>query len=334
MIRSIRTAALGLALCVGITSSALPDAYVTPASTYRWDTAAGIRFNDVGGIRFNDVGGIRFNDVGGIRFNDVGGLLFSDTSGIRFNDVGGIRFNDVGGITFNKTGSGPSIDLSLLNLLVTLPDTSAIGVIITYQSMPTALDLNDLRSIGITGGTVFANLPMVVVNATKDQIIAVAAFAHVRSIWQDRLLTWVTHESLEFIGVRQAEADPAMRTTLGLPFDGRGVTIAFVDTGIDATHPDLPFGSKVLQNVRVHTAAGNPAAFLPPAYTEGLPNTDLVLGHGTFGAGIAAGTGSASGGYYRGVAPGAGLVGISVGDVYIVNVLEGFDYLLSNALRY
>jgi serine protease AprX len=306
------------------------EPYVTPASVHRWNSAAGIRFNDAGGIRFNDAGGIRFNDAGGIRFNDAGGLLFADSSGIRFNDVGGIRFNDAGGIRFNDAG-GVSIGLPLLDLFPVLAGTSSINVVVSYDLLPGAAELAALQSIGISGGTIFRRLPMVVVTATRDQITALPALPGVRSVWADAQLGWVMDASRAFIGASQAEADPFLRGPAGLPYTGHGVSIAFLDTGIDATHPDLPFGSKVIQNARVEPGAGLPGAFVLPAYSEGLPNTDLVLGHGTFAAGVAAGTGAASGGLYRGVAPGAGLVGVSVGDIYLVNVLEGFDYVLWRA---
>ncbi len=319
MIRFDRAARLlPLLLPAVMPLSAIADTYVTPATAYRWGVAAGIRFNDVGGIRFND----------------VGGFLTADTTGIRFNDVGGIRFNDVGGIRFNDVGGGCAIDLELIDRIAFLPDTSVLNVIITYHAMPTARDLDDLRGLGVTGGSIFRSLPMVVVTATRDQIAAAAQLPSVRSIWSDRALAWVTNESLPFIGVEQAAADPSLRSVLGLPLSGAGVTIAFVDTGIDGTHPDLPFGSKVLQNVRLEGAAGTPGAFIEPLFTEGIANTDLVLGHGTFGAGIAAGTGEASGGVYRGVAIGAGLVGVSVGDLFIVNVLEGFDWILTHRAPY
>ncbi|WP_144300535.1 S8 family peptidase [Stackebrandtia nassauensis] len=72
--------------------------------------------------------------------------------------------------------------------------------------------------------------------------------------------------------------------------DGKGVTIAVLDTGIDSTHPDV--------SDRI-TATRN--------FTE-EPDTADGHGHGTHVASIAAGTGSASDGDYRGVAPGAALV--------------------------
>ncbi|QUQ66575.1 S8 family peptidase [Kutzneria sp. CA-103260] len=72
--------------------------------------------------------------------------------------------------------------------------------------------------------------------------------------------------------------------------DGAGTTVGIVDTGIDLTHPDLA-GAVV--------AAAN--------FTTDPGVTDSY-GHGTHVASIIAGTGKASGGRYRGIAPGAKLV--------------------------
>lgn len=70
---------------------------------------------------------------------------------------------------------------------------------------------------------------------------------------------------------------------------GAGVDVAVLDSGIDAGHPDL--AGRI-------TAAAN-------FTTE--PAGDAV-GHGTHVASIVAGSGNASGGTYRGVAPGANLL--------------------------
>ena len=70
--------------------------------------------------------------------------------------------------------------------------------------------------------------------------------------------------------------------------------------------------------------------FVYPANIEGLPNTDQVYGHGTFVAGVVAGSGAASNGRYTGVAPGAKIVGLSAGDLTLSFVLAGFDYLLEH----
>lgn len=71
--------------------------------------------------------------------------------------------------------------------------------------------------------------------------------------------------------------------------DGTGVTVAVLDTGIDATHPDFTGKLSAVQNF---TAA---------------PSADDTVGHGTHVASIIAGSGARSGGKYKGVAPGAEL---------------------------
>jgi serine protease AprX len=328
--------AIAYLLSVFAGAPALAGPYVTQTSGIRWDDVGGIRWDDVGGIRWDDVGGIRWNDVGGIRWDDVGGLLFSDATGLRWNDVGGIRWDDVGGLLFNgalQTGV-VDIDLDLLSRLSFLPDTSSIDVIVTYRAAPTAADLANLQAMGILGGTIFRSLPMVVVNATRDQITRIAALPAVRSVFSNRTLSFFDVESRTLIGLDDVEADPELPRPGGAALSGAGVTIAVLDTGVDATHPDLPLGSKVLGNVRLAGAVGSGLGFLDPQSVEGLPDTDLVLGHGTFVSSVAAGTGQASGGVYRGVAPGASILGLSAGDVFIINVLEGFDYILTNARRY
>ena len=73
-------------------------------------------------------------------------------------------------------------------------------------------------------------------------------------------------------------------------FDGSGVTVAVLDTGYDPTHPDL---------------AGRVAG--AQSFT-GEPDAVDGNGHGTHVASTIAGTGAASDGLHKGVAPGAQLL--------------------------
>lgn len=74
-------------------------------------------------------------------------------------------------------------------------------------------------------------------------------------------------------------------------YDGTGVKVAVLDSGYDASHPDL---QGVVVAERDFT--GSP---------DGMNDT---TGHGTHVSSVIAGTGAASGGRYKGVAPGAKLV--------------------------
>jgi subtilisin family serine protease len=73
-------------------------------------------------------------------------------------------------------------------------------------------------------------------------------------------------------------------------YDGTGVTVAVLDTGIDTNHPDL--AGKVVE-AKNFTAR---------------PDATDEHGHGTHVASTVAGSGAASGGRYKGVAPGAKLL--------------------------
>ncbi|WP_067276859.1 S8 family peptidase [Streptomyces jeddahensis] len=96
-------------------------------------------------------------------------------------------------------------------------------------------------------------------------------------------------------GIRKASLDKSV-PQIGAPkawaagYDGKGVKIAVLDTGIDATHPDLK--DQVIAEKNFSTAADAQDRF----------------GHGTHVASIAAGTGAKSGGKFKGVAPGAKLL--------------------------
>ena len=307
--------------------------YATEVSGIRWNEVGGIRWNEVGAPLWTDTAGIRWNEVGGIRWNEVGGPLFSDSSGIRWNEVGGIRWNEVGALELvNPTDTGPAtVGLDLLSSLAALPDTSTIDVVVTYRAMPGGADLDQLTALGISGGMIFQQLPMVVVNATKQQVAAIAALPAVRSVYANRTLSFFDDASGAAIGLDELAADPELRLTGDLAVSGAGVTIAVLDTGIDGEHPDLAFGDKLVQNVRLTGELTGVVGFSYPTPIEDIVDTDQLLGHGTFVASVAAGDGSASSGLYAGVAPGASLLGLSAGDLLILNVLEGFDYILDHA---
>jgi serine protease AprX len=220
----------------------------------------------------------------------------------------------------------PELALAI-NQANTLADDSNINAVVVYHQLPTDSDLSDLQRIGILGGTRFHVVPAIYVSATADQLIAVSRLRNVRSLYKNRTLTLNADPAQGLTGVERVRRDAdIIRSNAGTPLSGRGVTVAVLDTGIDSTHGDL--AGRVAQNVKLADVQSAPAGFNYPANIENLPNTDQALGHGTFVAGVIGGNGAKSGGQYAGVAPGARLVGMSAGDINLVFVLNGLDYLL------
>jgi serine protease AprX len=115
----------------------------------------------------------------------------------------------------------------------------------------------------------------------------------------------------------------------GQTVTGSNVRVAVLDTGLDPLHGDL--AGRVERNIKFVGLGGLGVNFNYPINIEGLPTTDLISGHGTFVGGVIAGNGARSGGRYKGVAPGAKLVGLGAGDMLLFSVIDGLDYILWKA---
>jgi subtilisin family serine protease len=236
--------------------------------------------------------------------------------------------------------AAPSVD-GLLATKINATPWSLTPVVITFDHSVTATDFLMLQSLGIRGGRYTKALPIVLTSINRTQFNALKSKPGVRSLYANRTFRLLDLEGRTITGIENLIRDTQV-TALnnGLPVTGKNIGVSYIDTGIDATHPDLQLGQNVIQNVYYATAdlpVELPAGFLPVIPVENVPITDIEGGHGTFGAGVTAGTGAASAGLYTGMAPGAKLIGIRAGnDVGLTTyaIVQAMDYTLVNQYRY
>ncbi|WP_157987775.1 S8 family serine peptidase [Jiangella endophytica] len=168
-------------------------------------------------------------------------------------------------------------------------NTPSLPVIVTYEGRPA---LQRATTMTLPGVQVTAELPSVdgvAVEADKDRIREVfdaiaaeptgahgtASAESIERVWLDRVVSVADEASNGRIGAPAAWSSG---------WDGSGVTVAVLDTGIDVDHPDL---------------AGKVAA-AEDFTTDGT--VDDLHGHGTHVSSTAAGTGAASERAHQGVA--------------------------------
>lgn len=269
----------------------------------------------------------------GIAATGVDGLSMTAAEGIAATGVDHMRPLGEDGILAHLLGDTlglQSVDPELAHLLDRLTDDSNVNAMVIYHHLPTEADIADLLALGVLGGTRFRALPMLALTTTKAKLLEISRLPAVRSIYGNRTLKLTSDPYMQRNNAGRVAADADLTAhNQGLPVTGRNVRVAVLDTGVDGLHADL--SGKVADNVKVLDTLGVSVGFTPPVTIAGLPNTDLVSGHGTFVAGIIAGKGTLSGGRYAGVARGAEIVGVSAGELFLSFVLSGFDYILANA---
>ena len=301
---------------------------MTGADRVRVDSAAEIVATRTDGTVFSaPVNGVVMTGADGVVMTGADGVVMTGADGFRLLGYDGLLAGAAEPVG-TKVGLS-SFDPELASRLDALTDDGNVNAAVVYHRPVADADIADLKAVGVRGGTRFQALPVVVLTATKEQILSISALPAVRYITHDRTLQWNADNSRAQTGLARMRQDydlQRFRDTGTL--QGGGVTVAVLDTGLDATHPDI--SKNVLRNVKLADLQGaNLVEFLPPANVEKLPTTDQLSGHGTFVGGIIAGTGASSGGKYAGYAPKAKLVGLAAGDATLFNVLAGFDYLLA-----
>jgi serine protease AprX len=243
--------------------------------------------------------------------------------------------------------AGARFDPDLTALLDS--DPASVGVIIQYASPPTDADGEALLDAGFLPGLVrYSVVPAVSAVGPASAVRKLAANPRITYVEDDELIPY-TLDRATLAGRASQIWDATYKLSDEVHdtgFTGRDVGIAIVDSGIDATHPDLiwePAASaaglepKTTANFKI-IGRDSPGLYsddpeLGPFFeanqlTVDVPHSDNTGGHGTHVAGIAGGNGASSDGRFKGAAPGANLIGYGAGETLVVTMgLAAFDHI-------
>ncbi|HET7463274.1 MAG TPA: S8 family serine peptidase [Longimicrobium sp.] len=241
-----------------------------------------------------------------------------------------------GTVRLATVAGGPRIDPRLTSALAVASPAQQLVVIVNYDPSRTTTSTLAHQVGGLGAGVMtFRNLSMLVALATPQQIASIAGLGGVESLYANRADHLLLRESTQSIRADQVWAGGV---------SGKGVGIAILDSGINGLNSDVSYPSKTVKNLKFTlnfayltedtTTLPRPGGEL---YVDNLPNTDNTGGHGTHVAGIAAGNGGTSFGAYRGVAPGASLIGLSAGEtleILYASVLQAVDWMIDHRVQY
>ena len=207
--------------------------------------------------------------------------------------------------------------LALLAVAPVNADGSSDGIATFGGAMPSPSQLDGLRGLGLRVQA-FQNLPLALLRGPRPAMVAAVSQGLAADVYPNERLRLYSVASNAAMHANEVQA---------LGIDGAGVGVAIVDSGIDATHPDL--ARRVTHNVKMvetDTAAGN---LIVPVDQTPYSNSDTSSGHGTHVAGIVAADNTD--GHVLGVAPGADLIGYGTGDVvFIFSTLAAYDDMLTH----
>jgi serine protease AprX len=196
------------------------------------------------------------------------------------------------------------MNASFRTRLTTNPAHQPVPVIVQYKSTEARAVAQTKRVVGMQMGQQYELIPAQAIVATPATILDLANDPTVEAVWEDLPVHTMLDVSVPLVRTHQM---------WDLGFEGEGVKVAVVDTGIDAEHPDLE--GRIL-------AAKD--------FTGTSPEAKDGHGHGTHVASTIAGSGAASGGKYIGVAPDAQLLVAKVlrddGGGMTSQVMAGVDW--------
>lgn len=210
-------------------------------------------------------------------------------------------------------GSNQVVDEEVANV-------EGVTLAIVHPAEGTPLDtvISAAQSLGLDVNGVLEKVGVVGVTATAEAFELLSSTGLVSRVEYNAPVNYL----LDTSNKATRGEDVLQGAVGGVSYDGAGIGVAIVDSGVDGTHPDL-----------VDRMGGNVKLLPLTGVGVPVPDSDTISlgGHGTHVAGTVAGSGTASNGVNRGAAPGAMLYGVSAGAlISLYDAVAALEWVLDN----
>lgn len=209
-----------------------------------------------------------------------------------------------------------------------IPEAQQVELIIKYKG--------DIQSAAAALGATLEILSPVfaILTINIDDVPKIKNYSQIEYTEMPRVLSLMTSESLYHACITSAQKNFVL--------DGEGTIAAFLDSGIDYSHPDFKHmdGTSRIMYIWDMSANGTPPQGFKNGHLYTKQELDAALatqkpldviaqidniGHGTAVASVCCGNGAASGGVEYGVAPNASIIMVKLGrngDVFATRTIE------------
>jgi serine protease AprX len=211
-----------------------------------------------------------------------------------------------------------------LDRLQAVNPAGPVRAIATFNAVPGASQVTALQALGLAVQPM-KHSPLAIVFGSTVAMNTAVSSGIAKDVYPDERVQLFDTASSDAMGAAPPRA---------AGFTGKGVTVGVIDSGCDASHPDL--ADHVVHNVKLYSAEyanirpDGSNTIVVPVEMGPYQNSDIGSGHGTHVAGIiAADSTTDPAGGRLGVAPDADLVCYSIGEVlFTTAVVTAYDHLL------
>ena len=231
--------------------------------------------------------------------------------------------------------------------LIASPDTiGGVAYISCFIHLNNPSDLSAVRALGVRVQATFDGLDFITASVPVDQLYALADVDNVTNIEVSRLMRPMTDVARQKTNVYDLLTQSASAAALGInsKYDGTGVVLAIIDTGIDFQH--IAFkdkdGNSRIKGAYLYDGSGPGVEYTTPEAIDTLTTDDVTQDHGTHTSSTAGGssvivnrtdndhftvtvTDDHASATYGGMAPGA--------DLYLAGIKDLTETELANAIK-